>query len=134
MSTVLEPEVALPKVHLVETDGIPLESPWHRTAINLLIEVLTWLFRQRTDYYVGGNMFIYFDEQQARTRKYRGPDFFYVDGVNRWPERPYWAVWQEGGRYPDVIIDAFSNDGGRRSNHEESSLRTHVSHGGILLL
>jgi hypothetical protein len=53
-------------------------------------------------------MFIYFSEEQARNRDYHGPDFFYVDGVNRLPMRPYWAVWQEGGRYPDVIIELLS--------------------------
>jgi Uma2 family endonuclease len=70
-----------------------------------LIELVEFRFRDRTDYYAGGNMFIYFSEEQARNKDYRGPDFFYVDGVNRFPLRPYWVVWQEGGRYPDVIIE-----------------------------
>jgi Uma2 family endonuclease len=108
MSTVTEPQVALPQVQLVETDGVPLESHWHVLQISLLIELLAHWFRDRDDYYAGGNMFIYFSEEQARNRDYRGPDFFYVDGVNRLPIRPYWAVWQEGGRYPDLIIELLS--------------------------
>ncbi len=108
MSIETDSQVALPQVQLVETDGIPLESHWHVLQIALLIELLAYWFRGRDDYYVGGNMFIYFSEEQARNRDYRGPDFFYVAGVNRLPLRPYWAVWQEGGRYPDVIIELLS--------------------------
>jgi Uma2 family endonuclease len=100
--------VTVPAVPLTETDGEPLESAWHRAQINLLIDVVTYWFRDRDDYYVDGNMFIYFSEQQVRDRDYRGPDFFYVAGVSRKPLRPYWAVWQEGGRYPDVIIELLS--------------------------
>jgi Uma2 family endonuclease len=98
----------LPQVELVETDGEPLESEWHRLAMNLLIESVAQHLHQRDDFYVGGNTFIYFSEEQARNRDFRGPDFFFVEGVKREPMRPYWAVWLEGGRYPDVIIELLS--------------------------
>jgi Uma2 family endonuclease len=98
----------LPQVELLETDGEPLESDWHRLAMNLLIDAVTYHFRARDDFYVGGNMFIYFSEEQARNRDFRGPDFFFVEGVKREPMRPYWAVWLEGGRYPEVIIELLS--------------------------
>ena len=74
----------------------------------MLIDSISYWFRLRDDFYAGGNMFVYFSEEQARNRDYRGPDFFYVDGVNRWPLRRYWAVWLEGGRYPDLIIELLS--------------------------
>lgn len=98
----------LPKVELIEEDGEPLESDWHRLAMNLLLEVIAARFRGRTDYYAGGNMFIYFSEEQARARNFRGPDFFFVRGVSLMPLRRYWAVWLEGGRYPDVLIELLS--------------------------
>jgi Uma2 family endonuclease len=85
-----------------------LESHWHVLQIALLIEVVTHHLQGRDDYYAGGNMFLYYSEEQARNRDYRGPDFFYVNGANRLPMRPYWAVWQEGGRYPDVIVELLS--------------------------
>src|SRR5207237_2402806 len=94
--------------NVVGTDGQSLESWWHRMAMNLLIEVVTYHLHQRNDFYVGGNMFIYFSTVQARNRDFRGPDFFFVEGVNREPMRPYWAVWLEGGRYPDVIVEILS--------------------------
>jgi Uma2 family endonuclease len=108
MSVETQPQVALPSVALIETDGVPLESQWHVLQIGLLLELLTYWFRDRDDYYAGGNMFIYFSEEQARNRDYRGPDFFYVNGARRLPLRPYWAVWKEDGRYPDLIIELLS--------------------------
>jgi Uma2 family endonuclease len=97
-----------PRVKLIESDGEPLESDWHVRAIQLLIDVVSYHLRGRDDFYCGGNMFIYYSEKQARNRDYRGPDFFFVQGVPRLPMRPYWAVWDEEGRYPDVIIELLS--------------------------
>jgi Uma2 family endonuclease len=87
-----------PQIELIETDGEPLESDWHRIAMNILIDSVKYYLRHRQDFYAGGNMFIYFSLEQARNRDFRGPDFFFVDGVPGEPIRPYWAVWQEGWR------------------------------------
>src|SRR2546423_15190948 len=84
----------LPDVELIETDGEPLESEWHRMAMNLLIEVVRYHLRQRNDFYVGGNMFIYFSTMQARNRDLRGPDFFFVQGVNHGPTGPSVSFWR----------------------------------------
>jgi Uma2 family endonuclease len=114
MNTIRQPaappqvDFPTPPQNLPETDGIPLESDWHRLAMNLLIEVVRYFFRERTDFFAGGNMFIYFSSRQARDRDFRGPDFFYVSGVELDRDRPYWAVWDEDGRYPDVIIELSS--------------------------
>lgn len=101
-------EVPQPPSDLIESDGVPLESDWHRLAMNLLIEIVTYHLRDRDGYFVGGNMFIYFNRQQARNLDYRGPDFFFVWDRPLNPPRPYWAVWDEDGRYPNVIIELSS--------------------------
>jgi Uma2 family endonuclease len=108
MSVEVETPVPLPTVQLIESDGIPLESHWHVFQITLLLELVTNQLHGRDDYYAGGNMFIYYSAEQARNRDYRGPDFFFVDGANRLPIRPYWAIWEEGGRYPNVIVELLS--------------------------
>src|ERR1700686_2945773 len=78
-----ELESLLPrKEDLAETDSMPMDTPWHRSAINLLIESTQYRFRDRSDYFVGGNMFIYYSARQARTWVFRGPDFFFVKGVD----------------------------------------------------
>ncbi len=99
---------ALPKVKLIATDGVPLESPWHWAGIVLLIDSLRFHLRGRSNYFVGGNMFLYYSEEQARNRDYRGADFFFVDGVDGLKPREWWAVWEEDDRYPDVIMELLS--------------------------
>jgi Uma2 family endonuclease len=112
----------LPLDNLPETDGIPLESAWHRAAIALLIESVFCRMQGRTDYYVGGNMFIYYSSQQARTRKYRGPDFFFVNEVDGTHPRRFWVVWNEGGKYPDVIIELLSPTTAREDQTTKKTL------------
>ncbi|MFN4261995.1 MAG: Uma2 family endonuclease, partial [Gemmataceae bacterium] len=51
------------------------------------------------------------DYLRARTRKrpsYKGPDFFLVKGVDGAKRRDKWVVWEEGGKYPDLIIEIVS--------------------------
>ena len=97
-----------PPEDLPYDDGEPLESDWHRSAMNLLIEVVRYHFRDREDFFAGGNMFLYYNEEQLRDRDFRGPDFFFVWGVDRRRERNYYAIWREGGRYPNVILELLS--------------------------
>jgi Uma2 family endonuclease len=105
---VLDPQ-AYAGIHLVEDDGEDMETISHRFNMYQLIEVVSYHCRARNDFFVGGNNFIYFNPDQARNRDYRGPDFFYIkDGVDRARERQYWAVWEENGRLPDVVIELLS--------------------------
>src|SRR5258708_30748054 len=53
-------------------------------------------------------MFVYYNLEQTRSLDYRGPDFFLVNHVSIKSDRPYWAIWDEGGRYPDLIIELMS--------------------------
>lgn len=97
-----------PALDLPEEDGVPLETNWHRAQINLLIDVVTQRWRERKDYFVGGNMFIYYSLRQARNRDYKGPDFFVVRDVDGMAPRGKWVVWEEDGRFPDAIIELMS--------------------------
>ena len=89
-------------------DGMPMESDRHVLQIHLLREPLKLFWAERENYFVGGNMFVYFSLAQVRNRDFRGPDFFFVWEVRLNPPRRYWAVWEEGGKYPDVIIELSS--------------------------
>ena len=101
-------DLLIPALELVTEDGEPLESNWHRAEINLLIETLQRHWQGRTDFYAGGNMFVYYSTEQARRRDYRGPDFFVVLNVDGSYTRKAWVVWEEAGRYPDVIVELMS--------------------------
>ncbi len=96
--------------NLIYEDGIPMETDWHRAAMNLLIEIITYFWRERKAFYVGGNMFIYFDPDQVKKRNFRGPDFFVVKGVadsERW--RDAWILWEEDGLAPNLVIELTSS-------------------------
>jgi Uma2 family endonuclease len=98
-----------PPIELVSEDNENMDSEWHRMAMTLLIESIRLHFAGREDYYAGGDMFIYFNEQQARDRDFRGPDFFFVWGRPLNPPRQWWAVWEEDGKFPDVIVELLSH-------------------------
>ena len=99
---------------LVFDDGEPLETEWHTWAYPLLRGLIRRLMEEhgRTDFYVGGDMFVYYSVEQARDvaqgRQYfRGPDVFWVGGVKP-GRRKGWVAWDEGGRLPDVIVELSS--------------------------
>ncbi|MBV9122371.1 MAG: Uma2 family endonuclease [Planctomycetes bacterium] len=107
----LVPEVAELKErtkNLPETDGEPLESPWHLAAITLLLDLLTYFWRERQDFFVGGNMFLYYSIHHLLSEDFKGPDFFVVNGVDRRRPRKSWIVWEENGKYPDLIVEFLS--------------------------
>ncbi|MBI1929188.1 Uma2 family endonuclease [Candidatus Poribacteria bacterium] len=108
IETKLVGPIMIPAMELPTEDGEPLESSWHRAEINLLIETIGVHWRNRQDFYAGGNLFIYYSLEQVRSREYRGPDFFVVLGVDGSYARKAWVVWEEGGKYPAVIIELLS--------------------------
>ena len=92
---------------LVYDDGEPMESARHVSQMTLLIDSLRFGWRHRSDFYVAGNMFLYFSEAQTRRNDFRGPDVFVVMGTTP-HERKAWVVWEEDGRGPDVVIELLS--------------------------
>lgn len=98
----------VPPTNLIFDDGEPLETPRHRIAMNTLIRSLQHAWADRSDVYVGGNMFVYYSSTQVKNQDFRGPDFFAVCNVDGNRPRQGWVIWEEGGRYPDVIIELLS--------------------------
>jgi len=60
------------------SDGVPMESERHISQMVSLILSLRLAWKDRTDFYVGGNMSVYFSEPQSRKNDFRGPDVFVV--------------------------------------------------------
>lgn len=116
-------------VDLPYEDGVPLESSWHLDAMYLLISILRHAWRNRRDIYIGGNMFIYFDPDQVKTRNFRGPDFFVIKGVKDNSPRKSWVVWEEDGLTPNFVIELASEstvnfDLSRKKDIYEQMLQT----------
>jgi len=84
-----------------------METERHRRQMVALIESLDLAWHDRDDFYVGGDMFVYFSSHQVRNNDFRGPDVFVVLDTTR-RERKSWVAWEEGGRLPDVVIELTS--------------------------
>ena len=107
MSQALDYAPRPPSSDALTYDAEPMESARHVQQMTVLIEALQYAWRERQDFYVGGNMFLYFSETQSRKNDFRGPDVFVVLDTTR-RERRAWIVWEENGKTPDVIIELLS--------------------------
>lgn len=133
---------ALATLDLPDSDGEPMENERERLQINLGIESLYQHWAGRQDFYVGGNMFIYYSLAQLQAvveemetpgrprRAFRGPDMFVVLDIDGSYPRQKWVVWLEDGRYPNVIFEFLSPttrqvDLGEKKTLYEQTFRTH---------
>jgi Uma2 family endonuclease len=100
-------EQQMPDATRLLSDEPEMETSLHYMQLLLLVTCLEWLYRERNDFFIGANLTIYFSRQQLRNRDFRGPDFFLVRDTEKRP-RNSWVVWEEDGRYPDLIIELLS--------------------------
>ncbi|MFN8456902.1 MAG: Uma2 family endonuclease [Anaerolineae bacterium] len=129
-----EVEMVVPKplvsgADLPYEDGVPLESNWQRAQMDLLIDLISLHWAGRTDFYAGGNMFIYYSQNRLKREDAHGPDFFVVKGVDKLKVRRSWVVWEEDGQYPNVIVELISpstrrEDEGRKKELYQNTFRT----------
>ncbi|KAF3885125.1 MULTISPECIES: Uma2 family endonuclease [Nostocales] len=103
----ISPDVVFPPGDLY-SDEPPLETELHLRQIILLLICLEWLWRDRNDFYAAGNLTIYYSPRQLKSEDFRGPDFFVVLGTQR-KTRKSWVVWEEDGKYPNVILEILSD-------------------------
>lgn len=90
------------------SDEPPLETHLHLQQLLLLLQCLDWFWKERDDYFATGNLTIYYSPRQLKSEDFRGPDFFVVLGTERRP-RKSWVVWEEDGKYPNVIVELLSD-------------------------
>ncbi|NJL91260.1 MAG: Uma2 family endonuclease [Coleofasciculaceae cyanobacterium SM2_1_6] len=106
--TAQELEKQMPDTSKLLSDEPEMESSLHYMQLLLLVTCLEWAWRERDDFFIGANLTVYFSRQQLKNRDFRGPDFFLVKNTTRVP-RNSWVVWEEDGRYPDLIIELLSD-------------------------
>ena len=128
-SEIVDWQPPMPPTDLIFDDGEPLESNRHRIAMNTLIRSLQQGWADRNDFFTGGNMFVYYSSAQARNRDFKGPDFFVTLDIDGSYPRQGWVVWEENGRYPDVIVELLSEstaevDKGSKKTLYEKVFRT----------
>jgi Uma2 family endonuclease len=124
---------------LVLDDGEPLETEWHTLEFPLLRKLIRQIMAEqsRTDFYAGAHMFVYYSVQQAwavaeevakggEQRAFRGPDVFWVGGVDPDRERKVWISWEEEGRLPDVIVELLSPSTAKKDRTEKKDLYAQI--------
>lgn len=85
----------------------PMESERHLIAMLFFYQLMKEVFRDRDDVFVGADLVVYFSELQVRNKDVRAPDGIAVLGVDP-RERRGWILWEEDGRYPDLVIEHMS--------------------------
>ncbi|NJM47567.1 MAG: Uma2 family endonuclease [Alkalinema sp. RU_4_3] len=99
------------------SDEPPLETDLHRRQIDLLIRLLEYWWRDgqrpapkgyRDNFYVSGNLTVYYSVAQTKKRDFRGPDVFIVLDAEK-HDRRSWTIWEEDGKYPNVVIELLSD-------------------------
>jgi len=137
------PAVAPVPFELVYDDGEPMENFNHVLQMTLLFDVIRQAMeeRGRSDFFVGGNTFVYYSLEQARAvaedvkaglpsshpkATFRGPDVFFVDHVPGGGRRKAWVAWEEGGRLPDLIVELLSPSTERIDRKTKKSLYAEV--------
>ncbi|MEH2069769.1 MAG: Uma2 family endonuclease [Nostoc sp.] len=92
----------------LESNEPPLETYLHLQQMLLLIKCLDWWWRDQNNFFCAGNLTIYYSPRQRKSEDFRGPDFFVVLDTERKP-RDSWVVWEEYGKYPNLIIELLSD-------------------------
>ena len=123
----------LQQLKLPSGDGDKMESDWHVVSIALLDELVRNHLGAPQNYFCGGNMFVYYSVEQAkeieeyveaetvaRKPRFKGPDFFLVKDVDGTKPRESWVVWQEDGRYPDLVVEFISPSTRRKDVNENA--------------
>ena len=89
------------------SDEPPLETTLHLQQMMLLLNCLHWIWKDRNDYFAAGNLTVYYSPRKRKDEDFRGPDFFVVLNTQPHP-RKSWMVWEEEGKYPNVIVELLS--------------------------
>ncbi len=111
----------MPNATYLESDEPEMESSLHYAQLALLVACLDWLWRDQNDFFIGANLTVYFSREQLRTKDFRGPDFFVVKDTEK-RDRRSWVTWEEGGKYPDIIIELLSDSTARVDRNFKKNL------------
>ncbi len=96
----------LPDLEYPSSDGLPMaESDAARDYLIYGVEALSLHFQTRTDVYISGNLFIYYE--QGNPKAVVAPDVFVVFGVEK-KKRLSYKLWTENQKVPDFVLEVTS--------------------------
>ena len=114
-STLLAPA----EVDYPSSDGQPMaETDHQRTPLTYAVDALRYHFRNRSDVYVSGNLFIYY--QQGNPQAVVAPDVFVVIGADS-ADRSTYRLWEEP-KGPDFVLEITSRSTRREDQGSKRAL------------
>ena len=103
-----------PNIEYPSSDGEPMaENDWQFVALTYTVSALRVYFRERTDVYAAGDMFVYYRRNDPSACV--APDVYVVIGANGNQRRHSWFVWREG-KAPDFVLEVASPSTWRRDD------------------
>ncbi|WP_019502373.1 Uma2 family endonuclease [Pseudanabaena sp. PCC 6802] len=113
MTTLASEQLRLPTAaELPDSDDTPVDNELQNDTPNILLEILRWIWRDRSDWYWGVDMGVYYepDLEQPENSKAIVPDGFLALGVaQRRPDkdgRSSYPLWQE--KVPILVLEVVS--------------------------
>ncbi len=106
---VTAPQMAelMPDARQLLSDEPEMESTQHYQQLALLVSSLEWRWQDRDDFFIGANLTVYYTHEEPRNS---------------------WVVWEEGGRYPDLIIELLSDSTAKVDRTDKKSLYQNIFH------
>lgn len=102
----ITPQIERDKIIYPSSDGEPMaESDITRSYLIYCVKVLEIYFQKRSDVYVSGNSFIYYE--RGKPASVVSPDVYVVFGVRKL-QRDNYKVWDEDGITPDFVLEITS--------------------------
>jgi Uma2 family endonuclease len=96
----------IPEIEYPEEDGQGMpEGDEQREYISYATKVLQIWFQDRSDIYVSGNLFVYYE--QGNREASVSPDTFVVIGADKYNRGSY-KLWEEDGKSPDFVLEITS--------------------------
>ena len=89
------------------------ENDWQFVALTYTVSALRVYFRERTDVYIAGDMFVYYRKNDPSYCV--APDVYVVIGANGNQRRHSWFVWREG-KAPAFVLEVASPSTWRRDD------------------
>jgi Uma2 family endonuclease len=106
---IISPEMfPILRKELIFEDDEPMESDDHRDFMTNLIQLVRSAWGLPVNYFVAGNVAVYFSTLQIKNKSFKAPDFILVKNVDGTKHREGWVVWEENNKYPDLIIELLS--------------------------
>jgi Uma2 family endonuclease len=106
-------QMLLTEEDLPETDNLPVDNELQIIIPTLLRSILGWLWAERTDWYFGINLGVYYDPPNEAI----GPDAFLSVGVQRFRPsgklRLSYVILQENNVVPQWVLEIVSKTSGQ---------------------